>query len=126
MLLIKSTVKTSQIHGLGLFADQDISKGTVIWKFSPKLDLEINPADFDRLDQREKNYINFYGFRSKKTDNYHLSFDNVKFINHAKEGNITVDKTIDDVEYPLVASRDIKAGEEILQDYFEFDEGHML
>ncbi len=124
MLLIKATAQSSSIHGLGLFADQDIPKGTQIWKFSPGLDLEINPSDFDGLSQYEKDFINFYGFKSKKTDNYHLSFDNVRFINHSKEGNITIDQTVDDIEYPLVASKDIKQGEEITQDYFEFDEDH--
>ena len=126
MLLIKATAKTSSIHGLGLFADQNIAKGTKIWQFSPGLDLEIEPSDFEKLTQSEKEFINFYGFRSKKTDKYHLSFDNVRFINHSKEGNITIDQTTHDVEYPLTANRDIKAGEELTQNYFEFDEAHML
>jgi SET domain-containing protein len=126
MLLIKATPKQSTIHGIGLFADQDVSKGTVIWKFSPKLDLEVSPEDFEKLSQYEKDFINFYGFRSRKTDNYHLSFDNVRFINHSKEGNVTIDVSVDDVEYPLIASKDIKTGDELLQNYFEFDEGHSL
>jgi len=55
-----------------------------------------------------------------------LSFDNVRFINHSFEGNIIVDKTINDIEYPLIASKDIKKGEEITQNYFEFDDDHSL
>lgn len=124
MLLIKATPKASPLHGIGLFADQDIPKGAQIWRYSPKLDLEIPPADFDKLDQREKDVILFYGFNSRKTGNYHISFDNVRFINHSKEGNVTTDTSIDDVQYPLIASKDIKAGEEIVQNYFEFDDNH--
>ncbi len=126
MLLIKATPKPSSIHGIGLFADQDIAKGTQIWKFSPNLDLEISSNDFDKLHQSEKDFILFYGFRSKKTNKYHLSFDHVRFINHSKEGNITVDQSIEDIEYPLVASRNIKKGEEITQNYFEFDDNHLF
>jgi len=126
MLLIKTTTKQSLIHGLGLFADEDISKGTQIWKFSAGLDLELKPEDFDKLTQYEKDFINFYGFRSKKTDSYHLSFDNVRFMNHSKEGNITIDQTASDIEYPLITLRDIKQGEELTQNYFEFDEDHIL
>jgi uncharacterized protein len=126
MLLIKTTVKPSSIHGLGLFADQDISKGTVVWKFSPRLDIELPPTDFQNLSDYEKSVINFYGFHSKKTGNYHLSFDDVRFINHSPEGNITTDTSVDDIEYPLMAKRDIKEGEEITQNYFEFDENHSL
>jgi uncharacterized protein len=124
MLLIEATPKTSSLHGIGLFADQDILKGTRIWKFSPGLDLEIKPSDFEKLDQREKDVILFYGFNSKKTGNYHISFDNVRFINHSKEGNVSTDTSFDDIEYPLIANRDIKRGEEITQNYFEFDDNH--
>lgn len=126
MLLIKATAKPSIIHGIGLFLDEDISKGTQIWKFSPGLDLEIIPSNFDKLSAYEKDFINFYGFHSKKTNNYHLSFDNVRFINHSKEGNVGIDMSVDDVEYPLIANKDIKNGEELTQNYFEFDEGHSL
>lgn len=124
MLLVRTIVKESSVHGLGLFADEPIRSGTRIWEFSPGLDLEITLQDFNALDPRERETILFYGFKSKKTNNYHLSFDDVRFINHDEEGNIVVDKSVDDVEYPLVANRDIEPGEELLQDYFEFDEGH--
>ena len=126
MLLVKTTTKASSVHGIGLVADEDIPKGTMIWKFSQGLDLELTPSDFEKLQKSEQDTILFYGFLSKKTGNYHLSFDNVRFINHSPEGNVTIDKTTDDVEYPLVASQDIKRGEEITQSYFEFDDDHAL
>jgi SET domain-containing protein len=126
MLLIKAIVKPSPIHGLGLFADEPIAKGTRIWQFSPGLDLEIGPANFDAFDQRERAFVLFYGFKSKKTGQYHLSFDNVRFINHAEQGNVAVDRSGNGIEYPLVAARDIQPGEELVQNYFEFDEAHQF
>jgi SET domain-containing protein len=128
MLLINASVRPSSIHGLGLFADEDISKGTRVWRFSPGLDVEFDPAHFEKLSQREKDFILFYGFHSKKSGDYHLSYDNVRFINHAERGNVTVDASaaVDDVEYPLIAARDIKAGEELTQNYLDFDEGHKM
>jgi uncharacterized protein len=130
MLLIVASVKPSVIHGLGLFAAEDIAVGMPIWRFSPGLDLEIKPVDFDKLTRYEQDIILFYGFRSLKTGNHHLSFDDVRFINHAEQGNVTIDdaraSSEDDVEYMLVAARDIVAGEELTQNYFEFDDGHAL
>jgi SET domain-containing protein len=38
MVLVKTKVKESPIHGLGLFADQFIPKGTEIWRFTPGFD----------------------------------------------------------------------------------------
>jgi len=126
MLLVKTKVKPSPIHDLGLFADEDIPKGTTVWKFSPGLDLEIPPADFEKLEQYEKEVILFSGFCSKKSNKHHLSFDNTRFINHSPEGNVSIDKSVDDIEYPLIAVKDIKKGEEITQNYFEFDDNHQL
>lgn len=129
MLLISATVEPSPIHGLGLFAVEDIPKSSVIWRFSPGLDLEIGDIDFEKLLPYERDFISFYGFHSRKTGKHHLSFDNVRFINHAEQGNVTIDEargTEDDIEFVLVAARDIAAGEELTQNYFEFDEGHAM
>lgn len=129
MLLIRATVKPSPIHGLGLFAAEPIARGTAIWKFSPGLDLEISQADFEKFSRYEQDFILFAGFHSRKTGKYHLSFDDVRFINHADPGNVTIDEargTEDDVEFVLVAARDIADGEELTQNYYEFDEGHQL
>jgi hypothetical protein len=129
MLLIRTTVKPSSIHGLGLFAAEPISKGAAIWRFSPGLDQEIAAGDFEKFTRYEQDVILFYGFRSRKTGNYHLSFDDVRFINHAEQGNITVDEargTEDDVEFVLVAARDIAVGDELTQNYYEFDDDHRL
>jgi uncharacterized protein len=123
MLLINASPKSSPINGLGLFAGEDIPKGTVVWRFSPALDRELTPEEFDVLAQREREYIRFYGFLSKKSGKYHLSFDNVKFTNHSATPNIASDLSAhEEIEYPLVAIRDIRSGEEILQNYGDFEE----
>lgn len=122
MLLIKGEVLLSKIHGLGLFATEPISKGSRIWQFSKLLDQEISEEIFSKLSLAEQEYILFYGFLSKKTGKYHLSFDNVKFINHAENGNVGIDiSEQEEVEYPLIATADIKLGEELLQNYNEFE-----
>ena len=127
MLLIKTKVKSSSVHGLGLFADEDISKNSVIWKFSPLLDIQIDEDDFEKLCQYEKDYINHFGYFSRKSNKYNLSFDDVRYINHSEQGNVTIDETKDEeTEYPVIAARDIKKGEEILQNYYEFDDDHLF
>src|SRR5580704_5514576 len=129
MLLIRTTIAPSEIHGLGLFAAEPVSRGAAIWRFSSGLDLEISELDFEKFMPYEQDVILFYGFHSKKTGKYHLSFDDVRFMNHAEEGNITIDEargTEDDVEFVLVAARDIAEGDELTQNYFEFDEGHRM
>jgi SET domain-containing protein len=42
MLLVKTRLDRSQISGIGLYADEFIPKGTIIWRFTPGLDLKLN------------------------------------------------------------------------------------
>lgn len=39
MLLIKTKLDLSKIHGVGLFADEFIAKGTKIWEYRPNFGL---------------------------------------------------------------------------------------
>jgi hypothetical protein len=38
MLLVRTTLRPSGVHGLGLFADEFIPKGFVIWRFDGHVD----------------------------------------------------------------------------------------
>lgn len=61
MIHIKYKLATSGLHGIGLFADQSIEKGDVVYTASPLLDLNIAQKQFDSLDQKEKDEILMVG-----------------------------------------------------------------
>lgn len=61
----------------------------------------------------------YWGFYDELRGLYHCDFDNTKFINHNKNGNITQDKAYQDMY--LIAKRDINKGEELTQNYLEFE-----
>lgn len=119
MILIDYEIKSSPIHGAGMFTKQTIKKGEVIAVASPELDVDISVETFNKLQQREKDEILYWGFYDAPRGVYHVDFDNTKFINHDKNGNITQD--LEHLEMYLVANRDIKNGEELLQNYLEFE-----
>lgn len=54
-----------------------------------------------------------------KNNKWHLAFDDIRFCNHSKNGNVTISKN--DTKYQLIAKRNINQGEEITQDYKEFE-----
>ena len=53
MLLVKTTLGTSKISGIGLFANQFIPKDTIIWKYTDGVDLKISD---EKLLELEKEY----------------------------------------------------------------------
>lgn len=121
MLLVKTKIGRSKIHGIGLFADQFIPKGTVTWKYDPEFDVGFSQKEIDSMPQLQKDYMLYYCYLDKKVKKYILCADNQKFINHSnkKEGiNISSTPRED------VAARDIEAGEELLCDYNLFDDSY--
>ena len=84
------------------------------------MDLTISQEDFDTLDIFSQQHIKHYGYFDTRSEQWHLAFDDIRFCNHSKDSNITQKES--NSEYVLVAKRDIKKGEELLQDYSEFEE----
>lgn len=119
MIHIKYKLDTSSYHGVGLFADQDIKKGQLIYTPSPLLDVNIAQEEFDLLDEKEKREILWWGFFDKPSKKWHVDFDVTHFINHSYKGTLTQDQSHADAY--LVATRDIKKGEELTQNYLEFE-----
>ena len=119
MILIDYEVKGSIIHGVGMFTKQNIKKGELIAKASPILDVDITIEAFNKLEHKEKSEILYWGFYDAPRNVYHCDFDSTKFINHDKDGNVTQDENYRDMY--LIAKRDIKKGEELTQNYLEFE-----
>lgn len=122
MMLVKTQVKESKIHGLGLFADQFISKGTEIWRFTPGFDLKFTREQILSFPEALQIYIYKYSWRSKKSKLYCFSSDDGKFFNHSEKPNVLSEYRDDEEEVITVAIKDIQAGEEILDNYNSFED----
>jgi SET domain-containing protein len=119
MIHIAYTLKSSDLHGVGLFADEDIKQGQLIYTASPLLDLNITQEQFDNLDQKEKDEILWWGFFDRPSQMWHVDFDVSKFINHSDNATVTQDDSHEGAY--LVAVHDVQPGEELTQNYLEFE-----
>ena len=119
MIHIKYKLDRSNKHGIGLFADQPISKGDLIYTASPLLDLNLTKEEFASLSEAEKQEILWWGFFDEPSQKWHVDFDVSKFINHSTEATVT--QNDEHEEAYLVATRNIESGEELTQNYLEFE-----
>jgi len=119
MIHIEYKLDKSAHHGVGLFTSQDIDAGEVVYTANPLLDVNITIGEFEDLEKSEQDEIRWWGFFDQPSQRWHVDFDVSKFINHSFEGNIT--QSSDHDEAYLIASKDIKAGEELVQNYLEFE-----
>ncbi|MFH1183023.1 MAG: SET domain-containing protein [Candidatus Moraniibacteriota bacterium] len=121
MLLIKNYIAKSKIHGLGLFAGENIKKGTITWKFNPSIDILITKEEIASFPKVTQKFIKEYGSLSKLSKKYVLSADNTRFTNHSSTPNLDIKIIEDEPEALAIANRNIKKGEEIAVNYKSFD-----
>jgi uncharacterized protein len=114
MIHIKYKIKASKVHGIGLFTNQNIEKGDLIYTPTPLLDVDITQEQFNSLKLEEQKEVKYYGYFNKKTKMWHVAFDAIRILNHGLPANVTQDENM-----VMVAKRDITKGEELLQDYAE-------
>ena len=90
-------VQESPLHGRGVFANQDIEKGTLMGTFTGRV-LQ-NPQDYTHIliVEGDKNL---------------LVRNRLKYLNHDKNPNAEIDG-----ELGVYAARNISAGEEVTIDY---------
>jgi len=123
MMQVKTKIGQSKIQGTGLFADEFIPKGTVIWKFTPGFDLKFTEEEIDNFPIQVQEYLESYMWLSKKSGKYCFSSDNGKYFNHSKNPNSLSEYYDDEEEVLTKAIRDIEIGEEITDDYASFLDG---
>jgi uncharacterized protein len=115
MLLIRTFIGASAIHGNGVFAAEDIACDTVVWRYEPNFDRVISDEELSGMPDAFCDYINMYAYRSSDIGGrLLLPCDHAKFLNHSTTPNT--------VELPLksVANKLIRMGEELTCDYSKF------
>ena len=121
MLTVKASAKPRKINGIGLFADEEITKGTTTWKFNPRFDIVFDPEEVNQMPPKHRELIGRYASLSKITGKYIYSIDDSRFTNHSIHNNIDAVASPGEPELLGVANRDIGKGEEMLVNYRSFD-----
>jgi len=117
MLLVKYYLALSPIHGLGIFAAEDIPAGTEIWRFTEGFDFKLSNEEFQELPEKTRNWIRHFGYYNTSEGGWVICVDEGRFVNHSISNNVS-----DKGNY-TVARYDIKRGTELTCNYFEFDIG---
>lgn len=117
MLLVKTKLDVSRLHGIGLFAAQFIPQGTVTWEYSPAFDTSYDEEDIARMSPTAREQFLKYAYFDEGLRRHVLCFDDQRFINHCLHAPNIISTLRRDV-----AARDIHEGEELLCDYTCFDD----
>jgi hypothetical protein len=112
MFLVRTYLAPSGIHGLGVFAGEDVAAGQELWRFTPPVD-QVLPHDFvAALPPAQRAYLETYTYESALFGpGLVLNGDHARFLNHARDANT------DNSGAVTLAARAISKGEEITCDY---------
>ena|SRR3990167_8422203 len=125
MYLFPVEVKNSKIDGKGVFALSKIPKAEIVWKFVTGHDNALSIDEFNKLSDRAKTELMRVAYLSKTTNRYVFPPENdpANFTNHSKDFNLSVRVNATISEEPFfVANKDIEIGDELTNNYSEFDE----
>ncbi|MDQ3012648.1 MAG: SET domain-containing protein [Acidobacteriota bacterium] len=77
MLLVKTKLGISSVHGIGLFAAQFIPKGTVTWEYHPDFDTAYDEEDLVRMSAPAREQFLKYAYFYEELGRYVLCFDDM-------------------------------------------------
>ena len=122
MMQVAHYVGPSAIAGAGLFAGADVAAGATIYRYDPRLVLQLAEAELDAMPPAVRAEFIKYCYRGRGAHRlvgaWYYCADDARFFNHADAPNAVWDEAAD----AYLAARDIAQGEEITCDYRSFSE----
>lgn len=116
MMLVKTAVRPSQMHGLGCFTLEPIVKGQTVWGLVLGMDVKFSETQVESMQSEWADFVRHHAYLSGKSGGWVLPLDDARYMNHSATPNLVSDHGGRDV-----ATRDIDAGEELTCDYRTFD-----
>ena len=114
MMIVKNYVAPSAIHGVGVFAGEDIKQGTRIYEVIEAVDIVMTQEQAAAYGDEFARFMRIFAYVEPSDRTMVISVDNSRFMNHAQEPNTGWDDRFG------WATRDIHKGEEITCDYYTF------
>ncbi|MBI4014396.1 MAG: SET domain-containing protein [Candidatus Aenigmarchaeota archaeon] len=114
MLCVKASVRNSKIHGMGLFASENIEKGAIVAIFTEGVKITDEKGYLRMAKKKDKT---FEQTSVRLAGDYFLYKDKIEsedFINHSDDPSLLYHCGV------CFARRNIKTGEELTADYKHF------
>lgn len=111
MLLVRTYLDRSKIHGVGVFAAEEIDAESLVWEFHPIIDRLISVAEFEMLPLVAKEMVRRHAEFVTAGNFFVLSGDNDRYMNHSENPNIR------EAGRRMYSNRRIRTNEEMTCDY---------
>lgn len=88
MMVVRTYIDKSGIHGIGVFAKELLRKGDKIWEYHPVFDLKIDPDVFAALPEAAREEIEIHMYMPEANGPFYYETTSGKYMNHSRDPNV--------------------------------------
>lgn len=114
MMMVETELRTSSIHGIGVFLTQPVKKGELIWRFDSRIDRVFADEELSEMPEKLQQFLRTYSTLHGDLRLWVLCGDNGRHFNHSDDPNT---RSLGIAFGDDVASVDLKPGTELTSDY---------
>jgi hypothetical protein len=114
MLMVGTELRSSPIHGIGVFLTEPVRAGQVIWRFDSRVDRVFSDYEMLDLPEHVQRFLRTYSTLRADLKLWVLCGDNGRHFNHSDTPNT---RSLGIAFGDDVAATDLVAGTELTSDY---------
>ena len=114
MMMVRTELRPSTIHGLGVYLAEPVRAGQLIWRFDSRIDRVFSDAELQELPEVAKEFLRIYSTLHSGLRLWVLCGDNGRHFNHSDTPNT---RSLGIAFGDDVAAEDLPAGTELTSDY---------
>lgn len=112
--MVDTELRSSSIHGIGVFLTEPVRAGQLIWRFDSRIDRVFSEAEVQEMPPHLRRFIHTYSTLHAGLGLWVLCGDSGRHFNHSDKPNT---RSLGIAFGDDVAAQDIPAGTELTSDY---------
>ena len=114
MMMVRTELRPSSIHGIGVFLTESVRTGQIIWRFDSRIDRVFSDSELRELPEIMQEFLRTYSTLHADLRLWVLCGDNGRHFNHSDTPNT---RSLSIAFGDDVAAHDLPAGTELTSDY---------
>lgn len=114
MLMVKTELRESLIHGIGVFLAEPVRKGQLIWRFDSRIDRVFSDSEVRTMPEALQGFLTTYSTLHEGLQLWVLCGDNGRHFNHSETPTT---RSMGIAFGDDVAADDLVIGDELTSDY---------
>src|SRR4051794_9884306 len=114
MMMVETELRSSPIHGIGVFVTEPVRAGDLIWRFDSRIDRVFADEELKEMPQQLQRFLQTYSTFSAELNLWGLCGDNGRHFNHSDTPNT---RSLGIAFGDDVAAVDMEPGTELTSDY---------